>query len=75
MALPLSRELHQMNLECALHAIDAQLADRSPLDRMRVVASFLLDMLPRGRTFALCAECERAVHQPEQGQFFKIAAS
>ena len=62
-----------MNLECALHAIDAQLADRPPLDRMRFVAASLLDMLPRGRTFVLCAECERFVHQAQQGQFFKVA--
>jgi hypothetical protein len=62
-----------MNRDCALHAIDQQLSDRTPLERMRVVAGTLLDMLPRGRTFALCDECEQAVRGASgKGQFFRI---
>jgi len=61
-----------MNLDCALHAIDEQYAGASPLEKLRATVGMLLDMLPRGRTFALCAECERAVRESAGGHFFRV---
>ena len=61
-----------MNDRCALHAIDAQLASRTPLERMQVAVGMLLDILPSGRTFALCDECERVIASCGGGQILRV---
>lgn len=58
---------------CALHAIEEQTASCTPLERMRVVAGILLDILPRGRTFVLCDECERAIRGAEGGTIHSVS--
>lgn len=62
-----------MNLDdCALHAIDAQLADRPPIDRMRAAIGMLLDILPQGHTFVLCKECQEVVRSMRGGQVMHV---
>jgi hypothetical protein len=58
--------------DCALHAIDAQLADKPPIDRMRATMGLLLDILPKGHTFVLCSECREVVDSMIGGQIFQM---
>lgn len=59
---------------CALHALDVQLAHLSSLDRMRYAVGTLLDMLPQGRTYALCKECEKKIASMRGGGQFVVVS-
>jgi hypothetical protein len=58
--------------DCALHALDEQLADRPPIDRMRAAVGLLLDILPKGHTFLLCKECREVVRSMRGGLVLQV---